>query len=299
MDQDDQTTWPGRRLEQATGRLRSSGDWIDTAGLAARLRSFSFSNTLLIMDQYQTRLGNAKRPPVEPSMLATRMEWSAIGCQVRNSEIGYSVSIPRGGIVVCDVAQLTPDSRVPTWRDPVLRGGQAPAGLVGELEALIRADGYQVSDSGRDDSAGVDWESRSVLVRFDANQAEQARMLATGLSRLWLRSPAAHQLPVSPHDPQVEAVTAAMMVCAAHGMALDQHPAPTVDAWAGKPDMPGRAALVLGVGQSALNMAVAILDRLDTAQTVDGSLASLKLNRAPLLPGLPAATATPGMAVGL
>lgn len=292
---------PEQRIQDAADRLRTGGDWLDAMRLAARLRGFSFANTLLIADQHHDRQSVSRKPVPEPSMLATRMEWSRVGCQVGGNQIGYTILADggRGGFVVCDIAQLTPDSTAPVWRDLVLRGGRAPAGLLTGLEGLIRQEGYRVAHRPDSTGGGVDWGNQVVRTRFDATPAEQARMAATGLARLDLRGPAAHGMAGFQRDPDVEAASAASIICAAHGMVLDQHPAGLVDSWAGRPGDPARTETILTAGETARQAALAILGRLDTAQCADGTLASLNLPANPTLFGAPAPQTPSGMAVGI
>jgi len=289
-----------QRIDHATRQLRSGGDWLDVMGFAARLRGFSFANMLLIFDQYRERQASTRRVVVEPSLLATRPEWSTIGCQVGGSQIGYSVFTHdrRGGFVVCDVTQLTPDSPAPTWGDPILWGGRAPDGLLTQLETLISVEGYQVIDDsdGVDDpiSGSTDWDTRTVGVRFDASPAERVRMMATGLAGLYLQN-LAHGVTTIQHDRLVVARSAAAILCAAHGMVLDQHPAESVDSWAGDLGDPARTQSIVACGESARRVALVILDQLDTSQTVDGNLASLGVSAPPTLFG--SSVSTSGMAV--
>lgn len=279
-----------QRLEQATAGLGSSGDWLDALGWAARLRAFSFGNALLVRDQWGQRQV-IDRAVVAPSMLATRPKWRSLGGRVRAGQCGYPIFTQGAVLVVWDISQL----QVPP---PQLAGQlsrQKDCGLSGQLRHLIEHQNFLIVDS-PGGQGGVDWRACTVLVEANASQVQQVSSLAIGFADMWLNSAG-----WSAGDPvlaRVAAQAAGAIVVAAHGWALDQHPASRVDWWAGQ-DV-GRHQRVLQVGQLARTAGLAILDWLDNSPGADGSVRALdgQRERTGLIGQLGLASALPAGGLG-
>ncbi|GAA2229808.1 ImmA/IrrE family metallo-endopeptidase [Herbiconiux moechotypicola] len=168
------------RLADAVGRLASGDDWRRALVFAARFRSRSFGNTLLIWSQHLDAFEKGRVPDPEPSYVAGYKQWQSLGRQVAKGQPGYMIfapvtgrfasSTPQGAeswrrlgrfekpkpgeavrsrmISACpayvwDVSQTTGDP-IPERPTPRLLEGEAPAGLWDGLAALVEADGYRV-----------------------------------------------------------------------------------------------------------------------------------------------------------
>lgn len=168
------------RLTGAVEQLVTGKDWRRALEFAARFRSRSFGNTLLIWAQHQGAFEKGRVPDPEPSYVAGYKQWQSLGRQVAKGQPGYMIfapvtsrfasSTPQDGeswrrlgrfekpksgeavrsrmiaarpAYVWDVSQTTGDP-VPERPTPHLLEGEAPAGLWEGLAGLVEADGYRV-----------------------------------------------------------------------------------------------------------------------------------------------------------
>jgi len=168
------------RLTGAVDQLVSGDDWRRALEFAARFRSRSFGNTLLIFVQHLDAFEQGLVPDPEPSYVAGYKQWQALGRQVTKGQPGYQIMAPvmgrfatstpqdaeswrrlsrfekpkPGEVVrsrmvgakpayVWDVSQTTGDP-IPERPTPTLLEGEAPAGLWDGLAALVEAEGYAV-----------------------------------------------------------------------------------------------------------------------------------------------------------
>ncbi|MDR0285346.1 MAG: ImmA/IrrE family metallo-endopeptidase [Propionibacteriaceae bacterium] len=175
------------RLATAVGGLVSGEDWVRAVTFAARFRSRSFSNTLLIYAQHVERFETGSVSEPWPSYVAGFRQWESLGRSVAKGQKGYVIQAPvtarfasntpdealswrklgfrevagpgevvRSRVVnvkpayVWDVCQTTGDP-VPLRPGPALLEGQAPAGLWDGLARLVESEGFTV---GRVASAG-------------------------------------------------------------------------------------------------------------------------------------------------
>ncbi|HVW43820.1 MAG TPA: serine/arginine repetitive matrix protein 2 [Amycolatopsis sp.] len=171
------------RLETAVGRLVSGEDWAAAIAFAARFRSRSFGNTLLIFAQHQDAYENGRVPDPFPSYVAGIKQWNTLGRHVVKGQPGYMIYAPvtrrfastnpadpeswrrldrgekprpgetvRSKMVtvkpayVWDVSQTTGDP-IPERPRPVLLAGQAPAGLWDGLAVAIAERGYTLTNA--------------------------------------------------------------------------------------------------------------------------------------------------------
>ncbi len=171
------------RLEGAVGRLVSGEDWAAAVRFAARFRSRSFANTLLIFAQHQDAFEQGRVSEPFPSYVAGFEQWKKLGRHVSKGQSGYIIYAPvtarfattnpadaeswrrldrgekaRPGEVVrskmigvkpayvWDVAQ-TNGEPVPERPCPVLLAGEAPAGLWEGLAAQVRERGFTLADA--------------------------------------------------------------------------------------------------------------------------------------------------------
>jgi hypothetical protein len=168
------------RLTGAVEQIVSGEDWKRAFEFAARFRSRSFGNTLLIWSQHLDAFEKGLVPEPEPTYVAGYRQWQAIGRQVAKGQAGYQILAPITGrfasstpqdaeswrrlgrfekpkpgevvrsrmvgakpAYVWDVSQTTGDP-VPERPSPRLLEGQAPGGLWDGLAVLVEAEGYRV-----------------------------------------------------------------------------------------------------------------------------------------------------------
>jgi hypothetical protein len=171
------------RLEGAVSKLVSGEDWAAAVRFAARFRSRSFANTLLIFAQHQDAFEQGRVSEPFPSYVAGYQQWKTLVRQVAKGQAGYMIYAPvtarfattnpadagswrrldrgeraRPGEVVrskmvgvkpayvWDVSQ-TSGEPVPERPRPRLLAGEAPAGLWEGLAAQVREHGFVLGDA--------------------------------------------------------------------------------------------------------------------------------------------------------
>lgn len=167
--------------EQLTGAVKnlvSGADWARALEFAARFRSRSFNNILLIWMQHLSAFEAGRVPEPMPTYVAGFKQWQSLGRSVLKGQSGYMIQAPvtarlttstpldaeswrrlerfekpRSGEVVrlkmvgvrptyvWDVSQTAGDP-IPERPRPRLLEGGAPAGLWDGLGELIRAQGF-------------------------------------------------------------------------------------------------------------------------------------------------------------
>ncbi len=108
------------QLAGAVEALVSSADWRRAMAFAARFRSRSFNNTLLIWAQHLAAFEQGRVPEPVPSYVAGYRQWSSLGRKVRHGEPGYKIYAP----LKVRMASSTPDDAA-SWRR--LNPGEKPA----------------------------------------------------------------------------------------------------------------------------------------------------------------------------
>ncbi|MGO3235220.1 MAG: ArdC-like ssDNA-binding domain-containing protein [Canibacter sp.] len=168
------------RLTGAVETLVSGADWQRAMNFAARFRSRSFNNTLLIWSQHLDAFESGRVQAAEPSYVAGFRQWQTLGRQVDKGQSGYMIFAPvtarfasstpgdaaswrrlergekprpgevaRSKVVgvkpayVWDVSQTSGDP-IPERPVPVLLEGEAPEGLWDGLQAQIEAREFTV-----------------------------------------------------------------------------------------------------------------------------------------------------------
>ncbi|TXH43017.1 MAG: serine/arginine repetitive matrix protein 2 [Actinobacteria bacterium] len=168
------------KLTGAVEQLVSGDDWRDALAFAARFRSRSFNNTMLIWVQHQVAFEASRVPEPFPTLVAGYRQWQALGRQVTKGQPGYMIFAPVTGrfatatpsdsgswrrlgprekpkpgevvrsrmigarpAYVWDVSQTDGDP-LPTTPAPVLLEGEAPTGLWDGLAAQIRTAGFEI-----------------------------------------------------------------------------------------------------------------------------------------------------------
>ena len=168
------------KLTGAVERLVTGDDWADALRFAARFRSRSFNNTMLIWAQHMAAHEAGLVPEPFPSYVAGYKQWQQLGRQVQKGQPGYQILAPVTGrfasatpadpeswrrlnrgekpragetvrskmigvrpAYVWDVSQTAGDP-IPEPPSPKLLEGEAPAGLWAGLEQQVRAAGFDL-----------------------------------------------------------------------------------------------------------------------------------------------------------
>lgn len=171
------------KLTSAVESLVTGEDWRRAIEFAARFRSRSFNNTLLIWTQHQAAFEHGRVPTPVPSHVAGYRQWQSQGRQVDKGQAGYLIFAPVTGrfasstpkdpaswrrlgpaekpaagetvrsrmvgakpAYVWDVTQTTGDP-IPELPVPRLLTGQAPAGLWDGLARIVADRGYTLHDA--------------------------------------------------------------------------------------------------------------------------------------------------------
>ena len=85
------------RLSGAVERLVTGQDWVRALEFAARFRSRSFNNTLLIWAQHEAAFEAGLVPEPRPSFVAGYKQWQQLGRQVEKGQPGYQILAPVTG----------------------------------------------------------------------------------------------------------------------------------------------------------------------------------------------------------
>jgi hypothetical protein len=109
------------KLTSAVESLATSEDWIRAMTFAARFRSRSFNNTLLIWVQHNIAYAEGRVPDPMPTHVAGFQQWQQLGRQVMKGQSGYQIIAP----VTARMASFEPDNPE-SWRR--LGRGEKPAG---------------------------------------------------------------------------------------------------------------------------------------------------------------------------
>lgn len=168
------------KLTTAVAGLVTGEDWRRALEFAARFRSRSFNNTLLIGAQHYAAYEEGRVPDPVPSYVAGFQQWRGLGRQVKRGQSGYQILAPvtarfasstpqlegswrrlaggekptpgetaRSRMVglrpahVWDVSQTSGDP-IPSRPFPQLLHGEAPAGLWHGLAGQVEARGFQI-----------------------------------------------------------------------------------------------------------------------------------------------------------
>ncbi|MFE5339765.1 ArdC family protein [Isoptericola sp. NPDC056578] len=167
-----------KRLDEAVSALVTGDDWIRAMRFAARFRTRSFNNTLLIWMQHVAAFEAGETTAPEPTYVAGFQQWKALGRHVSKGKRGYQILAPvtarfasanpkdpaswyrlakgakpapgetaRSRMVGSRVAYVwnvsaTEGGPLPEQPRPQLLQGEAPAGLWDGLAAQATAHGY-------------------------------------------------------------------------------------------------------------------------------------------------------------
>lgn len=286
--------------------LVSGDEWKRALEFAARFRTRSFNNTMLIWWQHEAAYRRGHVPEPVPTQVAGFKQWQALGRRVLAGQSGYMILAPltarfatssptdpsswrrlernerpRPGEVVrprmigvrptyvWDVSQ-TDGVTLPAFPIPHLLSGEAPVGLWDGLADMVRGEGFRLSTVEASTLGGAngvtDFGARIVEIREGMDAAAQVKTLAHELAHIRM------------HDPMTEAVThrgigeveaesVALMIAAAHGMDTGSYTIPYVSSWATSVKDKPVVEVVQDTGERVRRAAVAILDQLPTAQS--------------------------------
>lgn len=294
------------RLVSSVEKLITGEEWKRAIEFAARFRSRSFGNTLLIWWQHDVAYRGGTVPEPLPTYVAGFKQWQTLGRRIAAGQKGYMIFAPltarfatpapndpmswrrlqrgerpRPGEVVrprmagvrpayvWDVSQ-TDGRPLPEMPSPQLLRGEAPDGLWNALSTLVESEGFSVSSvDDRAALAGANGmtDSRGRRVIVRADMDTAARTKTL-----------AHELAhIRMHNPEtdavrhrgigeVEAESVALMIGAAHGMNTEEYTIPYVSSWATSVDGKAAVEVVQETGERVRRTASAILDQLPTAQ---------------------------------
>jgi hypothetical protein len=293
-------------LVASVDALVAGGEWKRALEFAARFRTRSFNNTLLIYAQHAEAYERGLVAVAFPSYVAGFKQWQGLGRHVRAGQKGYGIFAPvsarfassfptdvsswrrlarserpRAGEIVrprmvgvrpayvWDVSQ-TDGSPIPELPVPSLLKGEAPPGLRGGLTTLVEASGFVVLGTPDADSLGGAngrTDFRGRTVAVRSDMDPAAQVKTL-----------AHELAhIHMHDPggdasshrgisEVEAESVALMIGAAHGMNTSGYTIPYVSTWATSVENKTVTEVVRETGERVRRAAAVILDRLDTEQ---------------------------------
>ena len=168
------------KLTDAVESLVSGDDWRQALAFAARFRSRSFNNTMLIWVQHEAAFEAGRVPEPFPTLVAGYRQWQGLGRQVMKGQTGYMIFAPVTGrfassnpadpnswrrlgprekhkvnevvrsrmvgarpAYVWDASQ-TDGEPLPVPPAPTLLEGEAPSGLWEGLAGQIRVAGFEV-----------------------------------------------------------------------------------------------------------------------------------------------------------
>jgi len=298
------------QLTSAVNSLVSGDDWVAAMTFAARFRSRSFNNTLLIFAQHTQRFQEGLVGAASPTYVAGFRQWETLGRAVVKGQRGYMIQAPvtqrwttgsdgelsgrrlghrekpepgervRTRLVgvkpayVWDVCQ-TSGADVPQRPTPRLLAGAAPAGLWEGLAAQIEQAGFRVSVAVSATPLGgangvTDYVARTVQVRGDMDEAARVKTLAHELAHVLMHDPTDEDVRAHRGIREVEAESVAMMIGAAHAMPTDSYTVPYVSTWASTVAGRTPSEVVRATGERVRGTAITILDRLDTPQVGGG-----------------------------
>lgn len=286
--------------------LVTGDEWRRALEFAARFRTRSFNNTLLIWWQHEAAYQQGRVPDPMPTYIAGFKQWQALGRRVIARQRGYMIFAPltarfatsspmdadswrrldrserpRAGEIVrprmvgvrpayvWDVSQ-TDGRPLPDLPVPRLLCGEAPSGLWDALAAIVREEGFSLSmvtDASELRGANGVTDFGTRAVMVRGNMDAAARVKTLAHELAHIRMHE-HESDAASHRGigEVEAESVALMIGAAHGMDTSDYTIPYVSSWANSVQGMKPTEVVQETGERVRRTAGAILDRLLAAQ---------------------------------
>ncbi|MDQ0575244.1 ArdC family protein [Agromyces albus] len=290
--------------------LVTGDEWKRALEFAARFRTRSFNNTLLIWWQHEAAYRQGRVPDPMPTYVAGFKQWQTLGRRVIAGQRGYMIIAPltarfatsspmdadswrrlerserpRAGEIVrprmvgvrpayvWDVSQ-TDGSPIPELPRPSLLHGEAPPGLWDGLAAIARDEGFSLSMV----TNVSELRGANGVTDFGARAVMVRGNMDTAARVKTLAHELAH---IRMHEPEsdasshrgigeVEAESVALMIGAAHGMDTSDYTIPYVSSWANSVHAKEPIEVVQETGERVRRTAAAILDQLPTTQSGAG-----------------------------
>lgn len=297
------------RLASAVEELVTGDDWRRALEFAAKFRSRSFNNTLLIWMQHAAAHERGLVPDPMPTHVAGFRQWQQLGHQVLKGQHGYAILAPvtgnfatsapddpsswrrlrrgerpRAGEVVrsrlvgvkpahvWDVSQ-TSGPPIPSQQLPQLLRGEAPAGLWQNLERVVKGSGFALSlasDAAAINGANGRTDFLAKTVVVRGDMDAAARVKTLTHELAHIRLHGPEHEAISHRGiGEVEAESVALMVGAAHGMDTGIYTIPYVASWASAVEGKTVMEVVQDTGERVRRAAAAILDELDPEPAAD------------------------------
>jgi hypothetical protein len=299
------------RLVDAVESMIASDGWKHALEFAARFRSRSFNNTLLIWTQHAAAFEAGTVSEPTPTYVAGFKQWQALGRSVVAGQHGYMIFAPRNarfstaaplepsswrrlqprerpragevvriGVIgtrpayVWDIAQTTGEPVAELPRPELLRG-VAPRGLWDGLATLVEKEGFtltSVVDAREIGGANGRTDFSGRDVTVREDMDDAARAKTLAHELAHIRLHGADEEARRHRGiAEVEAESVALMVAAAHGMDTQAYTIPYVAGWASSVPDTNAVSVVQQTGERVRRAAVAILEQLPSEQIGTGT----------------------------
>lgn len=171
------------RLTGAVERLVTGEDWAEALTFAAKFRSRSFNNVLLIWQQHQAAFEQGRVPEPFPTLVAGYKQWQQLGRQVEKGQGGYQILAPVTG----RFASATP-SDPSSWRR--LNRGEKPSPGETVRSRMVGAKPAYVWDVSQTDGDPIPERPEPKLLRGEApvglREGLAERIASEGFELLWV-----------------------------------------------------------------------------------------------------------------